>query len=859
MLQTRIPRMTCPCWLILGLVVATVLHGDAVSAVGAEPDKAAMDVYGDPLPAGAVARLGSVRFRHPAMIALLAITPAGDEAVTLCQGSSMLRRCDLETGKITDVLDLGAGFTAVSNARRSSLLFTKEGKRLIAVNANLVQAVDLETKASPWKNAKTDLGQGYVTASGISRDGKWLALVQTRDGGRLVLIDAETGVIRHSIPRAASSPTDVAFTHDGKAVTIATHNQREGLRSWDVESGKELAALTGVPHSALALAYSLDGKWLAVGHSQPLVSLVDLETRKVKHALGGFSSSVRWVDFTADGKSIVAYDNSGELKVFDPEKGEERRGFTAGPSQAVPALSPDGKAVISSSGNVIDVWNIETGETVHPFEGHRSIVTHVAVSPDGRLGCTFGQDYALRLWDLQTGEQIHSRRRPPRYAASTVAFTPDGQHLLWANTTTSIEMLDVAVLTGQKPAPATAAPVIRGNQFATFAISTDGRRLVANNSSGGGTQIWDLTEKAPAVRHVPPTFGAQGVPLAFSPDVRLSATRFTVDGSGQQVVIADVIQGREVTRLVSAAGQQILEGSFAGTRLFASRSQRNLALWDVLSGKTVVNVGVIDGGAAATAITCSSDGRLLAWAESDAARTIRLYDSLNGREVGKFAGHDGIVQFLRMHTTSERSLLLSGSHDSTTLVWDLRRVMEELERTTPRLSEQAPEKLWADLGAEDAAAMHRASWVLAAAGEEAVPLLAERLAPVPVDRALGEKIDKLVAQMDQDLFSEREQASQQAAELGEAAEPFLKEALSTTTSAEARHRIRRLLADIVDRPLVLSAAQQRTIRAVQILEQIGGSQSREVLERLMQGQPSARLTLEAKNSLARMKGIAGKD
>ena len=51
------------------------------------------------------------------------------------------------------------------------------------------------------------------------------------------------------------------------------------------------------------------------------------------------------------------------------------------------------------------------------------------------------------------------------------------------------------------------------------------------------------------------------------------------------------------------------------------------------------------------------------------------------------------------------------------------------------------------------------------------------------------KIDKLVAQMDHDLFSEREQASQQAAVLGEAAEPFLKESLQTTTSAEARHRI----------------------------------------------------------------------
>jgi WD40 repeat protein len=427
----------------------------------------------------------------------------------------------------------------------------------------------------------------------------------------------------------------------------------------------------------------------------------------------------------------LAYDNSGTVTVFDPEKGKKLREFTAGQSQALPALAPDGKTVITSSGNVVDAWDIETGESVHPFEGHRSYVTHVAVSPDGRLGCTMAQDYALRLWDLQTGEQVHTRQRmPPRYGAATVAFTPDGEHLLWANTNASIEMLDVAVLTKQKPPPATPAPDFRGNQFATFAISDDGRTLVANNSVGGGTQIWDLTQKSPSVTQVPPTFGAQSAPLAFSPDARFSATRFNVDGSGQQVVIADIARGRETTRLVSPAGQQILEGAFAGTRLFASRSPRHVSLWDVLSGKAVVNVSTA--GTTVTAVACSPDGRLLAWAESDAARTIRLYDSLNGRDVGKFSGHLGFVQFLRLHPAGERPLLLSGSHDSTTLVWDLRSVMGELRRTTPKLAEQAAGNLWADLGAEDAAAMHRASWVLAAAGDESVPLLAERLQPVPI-------------------------------------------------------------------------------------------------------------------------------
>jgi hypothetical protein len=121
---------------------------------------------------------------------------------------------------------------------------------------------------------------------------------------------------------------------------------------------------------------------------------------------------------------------------------------------------------------------------------------------------------------------------------------------------------------------------------------------------------------------------------------------------------------------------------------------------------------------------------------------------------------------------------------------------------------------------------------------------------------MGDRIRRLVEQMDHDQFASREQASQEAAALGDAAEPFLQEALEMTTSPEARHRIRRLLADLANQPIILTADQQRTIRAVQILEQIGGSEAGEILERLTAGQPSARLTQEAKSALARLKAEA---
>jgi asparagine synthetase B (glutamine-hydrolysing) len=97
------------------------------------------------------------------------------------------------------------------------------------------------------------------------------------------------------------------------------------------------------------------------------------------------------------------------------------------------------------------------------------------------------------------------------------------------------------------------------------------------------------------------------------------------------------------------------------------------------------------------------------------------------------------VQSLRLHLTGDRPVLLSGGHDSTTLVWDLRRIVDELKRSTPRLTAENEERVWADLGAEDAGAMHRASWLLASARDGAVRLIGERLQPAPIDPQLGER------------------------------------------------------------------------------------------------------------------------
>src|SRR5262249_10545742 len=96
--------------LILGLAAlgaarvvwsAPVVEGPAAER-GAKPQAAPprFDVYGDPLPAGALARLGTLRWRHLHRTADLAVAFSPDGKTVVTGGDGTLKRWDVATGKL---------------------------------------------------------------------------------------------------------------------------------------------------------------------------------------------------------------------------------------------------------------------------------------------------------------------------------------------------------------------------------------------------------------------------------------------------------------------------------------------------------------------------------------------------------------------------------------------------------------------------------------------------------------------------------------------------------------------------------------------------------------------------------------
>ncbi len=612
-----------------------------IGIVGAEVRE---DSLGDPLPDGAIARLGTLRMRYGG-VGDLAYLPDG--------------RALIASGSSVEIWDVGAG------------------QRVL--------------QARPAGSS--------IRSLAIRPDGQAVLLADA--GGGIHEWDPETDRILRQIATGVSGLVQAEYSPDAARVLVTRGTPPE-LREFDLATGEERVAIEGQMHNFRSGIYDATGETAFAGGSAgsgPVLAHYDLATgARLRAWHEDFISYGRSPRLSPDGQRILAGTRHMAIEFRIEDYAEQNR-FRGHHGHAVPAVaycrdpdqiltgsrdgsirlwdrlenrvllrwvahsghcrllavSPDGSRVLSFGGGMVVESDLATGEPTFQWQRHRQAVQAVAVLPGGQRVVSGSSDASLRIWDISSGRSLSvwdgahlgayavavapdgnrlaagckdgvvrefsaedgrllRERTGHRGYVRSVAYTPDGRHLI-----SSAGDGRIRVWEAENDHASTILKEHRGGVL-DVAVSADGQRLLSGGRDGT-VRLWDL----PAARLVRTFTGHRGwveaVRFAAGGDRAFSAGR---DG---RILEWDLERGEIRSERVHGGWVRALAISPDGTTLCAGGEDNRISCWNLETGQ---RDGVLRGHASHVLdLAFTPDGRQIVSASDD---TTLLVWEVPGRE-----------------------------------------------------------------------------------------------------------------------------------------------------------------------------------------------------------------------------------
>jgi WD40 repeat protein len=395
--------------------------------------------------------------------------------------------------------------------------------------------------------------------------------------------DVDSGELRLTLSGHPSQVNEVQTLDTGEIITTCL----EQVRVWNGETGQCLQAINFAGQATISIGYYFhrSRRLLATGSDNGAISIWNLETGKCTHSTSGTAPRAIALATNPCNAIVATGRDDGTIHLWNFDRLEPS---LAPPAIVIPAhlgniwrlaFSPNGKLVASTGGDrLVRVWDAETGANLHEFSGYTDYIADLQFADDRTL-LTRSYNSPLRQWDLDLDRsQILDCLRDRWILGFTIS--PDRQWLALGSNSPSLTLWHRS--TGE-----TIEQPIAGNRLRRFLYSADGRQLVGITDDGT-LNLWDLERD---YSHRAWQISPQEIrALAFVPD---RSDRLIVAGDTGEISVWDLQQQQ---CLASNNAHQLpvaAIGILPDRRLVSCGVDATIRLWE-LAERNLLEVGAIE-------------------------------------------------------------------------------------------------------------------------------------------------------------------------------------------------------------------------------------------------------------------------
>lgn len=595
------------------------------------------------------AALSSIDAGSP--VSALAFSPDGAQiaaaladasvGVWTVDGAEAIHRLSGHESVVSDVEYSADGATLASSSADTTVCLwdAATGEALHTLEAHIDYVIKLSFSPDGARLASASSAIGIATSD------------RTNENNTVQIWDVASGENILTIPpEGPGYYRDVEFSPDGQTVAASTWSSALGgnVRIFDAQSGEQVQRIYAHRENIPNIEFAPDGHTLATAATDASIKIWNIDLAAPIASFVDFGLAIQDIEYTPAGDYMMVAlgaehhfpDGSdsptGSAAIlWDLQNRAQSLVYTGHTDWSwATDISPDGRLVASGSGPLrfpasiddldatVRVWDAETGEQLHILAGHQNTVDSVKFLPDSQQLLSSSWDGAIRRWDLNEGVEIQ-QYVVPEERVYMVELMPNGAQFLSGSTDAIIRLWDLE--TGE---------VLREYSGHTDSvngvhISADGARMVSASGDFGGddytVRLWD---------------------------VESGELLMTYEGHEHIVNYAKLSPNAEF----------IISTSWDDT----------VRMWDTETGEEIQQFVGHAGNTFGIAITADS-GTLLT---TSSDTTVRMWDIATGEELNRFENHSDWIQ--EVVFSPDESFAVSAGQDNVVRRWRIQRTADDL-------------------------------------------------------------------------------------------------------------------------------------------------------------------------------------